>query len=167
MKNHAYIKSLLKPNGSKPTGRRVWSVDLEAVWLPLFTATNTTGDTVIPHDALGSPLRLAYNQDGTVKFSKSGKPVVRVAKHISDSVKMVRDNLVAHLTAFAHEVATANPEGFKAQIAANQEAGKPIIARDREAVELAMLALAEAEAEALRVPAAEAPAQEEREAVAA
>ena len=59
-----YIKSLLLPNGKKPTGRRVWSLDLESIWLPFFTATNLQSDTAIPLDALGAPLRLAYAQDG-------------------------------------------------------------------------------------------------------
>ena len=36
-----YIKSLLAPNTKKPQGRKVWSIDLETVWLPFFTATNT------------------------------------------------------------------------------------------------------------------------------
>jgi hypothetical protein len=45
------------------------------------------GDTAIPHEALGAPMRLVYNQDGSVKFSKAGKPVVKVAKDISDNVR--------------------------------------------------------------------------------
>ena len=61
-----YIRSLLMPNGNKPRGRRVWSIDLESVWLPFLTATNTVGDTAIPVDALGAPLRLAYNAVGSV-----------------------------------------------------------------------------------------------------
>ena len=40
------------------------------------------GDTAIPSEALGAPLRLGYNKDGTVKFSNSGKPVIRVAKEL-------------------------------------------------------------------------------------
>jgi len=102
-----YIKSLLLPNGKKPTGRRVWSLDLESIWLPFFTATNLQNDTAIPLDALGAPLRLAYAQDGTVKFSKSGRPVVRVAKPIADSVKLVRENFAANLVAYAEDVAEA------------------------------------------------------------
>ena len=30
-----YIKTLVKPSG-KSTGRKVWSVDLETVWLTVF-----------------------------------------------------------------------------------------------------------------------------------
>ncbi|GAJ15229.1 unnamed protein product, partial [marine sediment metagenome] len=59
-----YIKSLLLPNAKSPRGRRVWSIDLETAWLPFFTATNTMGDTAIPADALGAPIRLAYDKDG-------------------------------------------------------------------------------------------------------
>jgi len=47
-----YIKSLLMPSAKSPQGRRVWSIDLETVWLPFFTATNTTGDTAIPQEVV-------------------------------------------------------------------------------------------------------------------
>ena len=126
-----YIKALVTPQAKKAnTSRRVWSIDLETVWLPFFTATNVTGDTAIPHDALGAPLRLAYNKDGTVRFSNSGRPVIRVVKDLSDSVRMIRDNFTAGLMAYANEVATENPDGFKAEIAKAHEAGVPIITRD-------------------------------------
>ena len=156
-----YIKSLLKANASKPQGRKVWSIDLETVWLPFFTATNTMGDTRIPHEALGAPLRLAYNPDGAVKFSKSGKPVIRVAKDISDNVKLVRENFVAGLQAYANTVITENTEAYKAEVAKAVEAGKPIVANDREKLNDAMnkaveQAIAHAEAEERNAPAPEA-----------
>ncbi|GAI99055.1 unnamed protein product, partial [marine sediment metagenome] len=84
------ITALVTPIPKNQRGRRVWSIDLESVWLPFFTATNTTGNTAIPFDALGSPLRLAYEKDGSVKFSPAGRPVIRVAKEISQGVAMVR-----------------------------------------------------------------------------
>ena len=131
METTTYIKALVTPKAQKAnTARKVWSIDLETVWLPFFTATNTMGDTAIPHDALGAPLRLGYNKDGTVKFSLAGKPVIRVAKDLSDSVRMVRENFTAGLMAHANGVITENPDGYKAQLALCREAGKPIIARD-------------------------------------
>src|SRR3990172_124444 len=36
METPSYIKSLLIPNGKKPAGRKVWSIDLETVWLPFL-----------------------------------------------------------------------------------------------------------------------------------
>jgi len=144
-----YIKSLLMPNGKKPAGRRVWSIDLESVWLPFLTSTNTVGDTAIPVDALGAPLRLAYNADGSVKFSKAGRPVTKVAKEIADSVRLVRDNFTAGLVAYANGVITENPEGYKAQIELAREAGEPIIAKDRANLDKAIAnAMVEAVAEA-------------------
>jgi len=137
-----YIKTLVKPNG-KTSGRKVWSVDLETVWLPFFTATNTMGDTAIPHDALGAPLRLAYNPDGSVKFSKAGKPVIRVAKDISDNVKMVRENFVAGLQNYANTVITENTEAYKSQVKLCQEAGKPIQDRDKVKLDEAMAKMVE------------------------
>ena len=82
-----YIKSLVTPNtAKKPQGRKIRSIDLETVWLLFFTATNTMGDTAIPSEAIGCPMRLAYDKAGAVRFSQNGKPVVRVAKEVSDSV---------------------------------------------------------------------------------
>ena len=126
-----YIKSLLLPNAKSPTGRRVWRIDLESVWIPYLTATNTKGDTAIPYDALGSPIRLAYDKDGGVKFSKSGRPVTRVAKPIGDSVTLIRQNFVANLQQYAEQVATDRQEDYGKQIEMATIAGKPIIAHDK------------------------------------
>ena len=137
-----YIKSLLRPNGSKPKGRRVWSVDLEGVWLPFFNATNAMGETAIAHDTLGAPLRLAYEKDGSVRFSpNTGRPVIRVVKELQDSVRLVRENFVAGLLAYAHEVVTENPDAYREQVEANQSAGQPIIDNDRQALENAFSVL--------------------------
>jgi hypothetical protein len=142
METPQYIKALLRPNGSKPKGRKVWSVDLETVWLPFFTASNVTGDTHIPNEALGAPLRLAYQADGSVKFSNTGRPVIRVAKELQDNIKLVRENFVAGLTAFAQTVIDRQPDDYKAQVEASQQAGKPIVERDRLALDSALIEMA-------------------------
>lgn len=152
-----YIKSLLKPNGKKPAGRRVWSLDLESIWLPFFTATNLQGDTAIPMDALGAPLRLAYNKDGSVKFSNTGRPVIRVAKPIADSVKLVRENFAANLMAYAFEVKQSDPKGYEALQRNALKVGKPINNADAENLRRAIAeaqerAMAEATAETTPAP---------------
>lgn len=126
----SYIKALLKPNGGQPRGRKLWSIDLEAIWLPFFTATNAMGDTLIPADALGAPLRLAHDRDGSIKFSASGRPVVKVTKDVQESVRLVRDRFVAGLMDYANAVARENTKGYKAQVEASQRAGLPIIQKD-------------------------------------
>jgi len=142
-----YIASLLKPQ-VKSQGRKVWSVDLETVWLPFFTATNSARATAIPHEAIGAPLRLAYNPDKTVRFNeKSGKPVIRVAKELAESVKLVRENFVANLQQYAGSVRKGNPEGYSNEVHLNAEAGKPIISADRAALDEA---IAEAMTEAMK-----------------
>ena len=148
-----YIKNLLIPNTKSPTGRRVWSIDLETVWLPFLTATNTMGETAIPSDALGSPMRLSYDKDGSVKFTKSGRPVSKVAKPISDSVTLIKQNFVANLQQYAETVAEKNQEDYAKQIEMATIAGRPIIAHDRaeldKAVQLRLEeAVREAQAEA-------------------
>ncbi len=163
-----YIKTLLMPSAKNPQGRRVWSIDLETVWLPLFTATNTMGDTAIPHDALGAPIRLATNKDGSIKFGRNGKPVTRVVKEISQSVALVRENFVATLKDYAQSVAEAHPDEFNAQVALAREAGAPIMASERDALDKAIkaqiaAAMAEAEKSAPKEVADAAPRERERE----
>jgi len=149
METPNYIKVLLIPNGKKPQVRRVWGIELDGVWLPFFTATNTMGDTAIPADALGAPLRLGYNADGSVKFSKTGRPVLKVAKDIADNVKLVKDNFTAGLLAYASGVSTEHPEEYKAQLDMAKEAGQPIISKDRTNLDKATAeAIAEAVGEA-------------------
>lgn len=158
METPGYIKALLKPNGAKPKGRRVWSIDLETVWLPFFTATNAMGETAIPDEALGAPLLLAHNADGSVKFSRTGNLVMKIVKDIADSVRLVRENHIAGLLHYANTVAIENPGGYRAQVEASRQAAKPIIEKDRQALENA-LAVILAQAEAVADPIAEAVAQ--------
>jgi len=133
-----YIATLVKPQ-VKTAGRKVWSIDLETVWLPFFTATNTAGATAIPHEALGAPLRLAYNCDQTVKFNeKTGKPVIRVARELSESVKLVRENFIANLQNYTGEVRRSDSEGYATEVSLNREAGKPITEADRTALDRAV-----------------------------
>ena len=133
-----YIKSLLMPSTKSPQGRRVWAIDLETVWLPFFLATNTMGDTAIPVDALGSPIRLAYDKDGSVKFGKSGRPVTRVAKPLADSVTLIRQNFVANLQQYAGQVIEDRKEDYAVQLQMAQNAGKPIIDHDRSELDKAI-----------------------------
>lgn len=151
----SYIKSLLMPNGAKPAGRKVWSIDLETIWLPFFLATNIMGDTAISHEALGSPLRLGYSTDGSVKFNKNGKPMVKVVKELADTIRIVRENFTATLGSYANGVITTHPDDYKAIVASAKEAGEPITNKDRlamqEAIQQAIdeaVAKAQAEAEA-------------------
>ena len=142
----SYIKSLLTPTTKQPQGRKVWSIDLQTVWLPFFTATNTMGDTAIPAEAIGCPLRLGYDKAGQVKFSNAGRPIVRVAKELGDSVRLVRDNFTANLLNYAGSVIKDNADGYKAQVALAVKAGEPIYQHDRVQLDNALKVKAEAEA---------------------
>lgn len=156
-----YIKSLLIPNGKQPASRRVWSIPLEGIWLPFFTATNVTGDTAIPYEALGAPLRLAYSPDGSVKFSKSGRPVMRVTKEVADHIRLIRDNFTATLIAHAEQVSADNPDAYNQMVETSRLAGEPIISKDRRNMEKAVAqAMAEATKQADKSPKAKSKAPE-------
>lgn len=153
----AYIKNLLTPNAKK-AGRKVWGVDLETIWIPFFTATNTMQETTIPLDALGQPIRLAYNKDGSVKFSGTGRVVTRVAKDLSSHVAMVRENFVANLSQYAEAVQSDHSSEYNKMATSAVKAGKPIADNDNKQLELSIqrqveLTLAEAEKTVTESPA--------------
>ena len=106
------------------------------------------GDTAIPAEAIGCPLRLGYDKAGQVRFSQAGRPVIRVAKEIADNVKLVRDNFTANLLNYAGTVIKDNADGYKAQVALALKAGEPIYQHDRTQLDNALKAKAEAEAKA-------------------
>jgi hypothetical protein len=135
------MDSLLKPITKRQAGKRVWSIDLETVWLPFFTATNVEGKTEITPDVLGSPLRLQYDKSGSVRFSQSGKPVIRVAKELSDNVNMIKANFEQSLITHANTVKMDRPSEYKAQIDLASKMAVPIIAHDRAEYTKAVVAL--------------------------
>jgi hypothetical protein len=125
-----YITALLQPIPGQATDRKVWSIPLAGVWQPFFLATNAAGETAVPADALGHPLRLALEKDGTPKFSTSGRPVFRVAKDLGDQVRIVRDNFVAGLMAYTDTVSKGMAAQYKAQVEAAMKAGEPLAQKD-------------------------------------
>ena len=148
METPTYIKSLLTPTAKAPAGRKVWSIDLQAVWLPFFTATNAMGDTAIPAGALGCPLRLGYDKAGAVRFTPAGRPVVKVAKELADSVRMVKDNFTANLLAYAGNVIKEHGDQYKAIVQSATVAGESLFQTDKANLEAAIALKAAAEAEA-------------------
>jgi hypothetical protein len=107
------------------------------------------GDTAIPSDALGCPMRLAYDKTGAVRFSQAGRPVVRVAKELSDNVRLVRDNFTANLISYAGDVMTEHETEYRQQVETARKAGEPIAQHDRLELSKALEAKAEAEAQAV------------------
>ncbi len=163
----SYIKQVIMPKARQAkTSRRIWSIDLETVWLPFFTATNAQGDTAMPSEALGAPLRLATAKDGSIRFTDSGTPVIRVVKDISDMVRSIREQFTAGLMAFTNGVATENAEAYKSEAIKAVEAGKPIIARDTAKLQAVIKARADADAEAENETEAEATPERKPELVA-
>ncbi|MDP2730140.1 MAG: hypothetical protein Q8O55_06640 [Dehalococcoidales bacterium] len=144
------IKSLLVPpvKTEKKDSRKVWSVDLKKVWIPFFRATNANGETAIPVDAIGAPIRLQYDKAGQPRFSNTGRPVLRVAKPLSDNIKAVRDNFTANLISYATATEKSEPDAIKAHMELERKAGAPIINHDNAMISATLKAMAEAEAKA-------------------
>lgn len=120
--------SLLKPLPGAATGdRRVWSIPLAAVWVPYFTSTNARAKTRLAPEVLGAPLRLAKKEDGSIRFNKAGKPVLRVVSEMNAQIRTVRENLVSDLLADVAQTQKTHAAEFKAQVEAAQKAGAVIL----------------------------------------
>jgi len=122
----SYITTLMRPTATPASERRKWGVGLLTTWLPFFTATNLQGVTFIPAEAMGCPTRLAYGKDGSVKFGANGKPVLREAPELSQAIRLVKENFVAGLQTYAHEVADQNKDAWKGLVSHYAEVGEPI-----------------------------------------
>lgn len=170
-----YIKALLTPTGKKSGDRRSWSISIENTWVPFFTATNVMGETNLEPEVLGMPLRLAKSKDGAIRFSDSGRPVMRVAPELNAQIGIVRENFVASLQHYTGIVQTERTDDYTKQVAAAEAAALPILEASElevaEAVELlrAMEAAKNSHVpDTLPDPPAEAPAKgKKREMVAA
>ena len=126
-----YIKALLAPTGSSRVSHRAWGIDVETVWVPFFTATNVMGETTIADDVLGAPIRLAKGSDGEVRFTQSGRPVMRVHKDLNDQILVVRENFVAGLQAYTGSVMEERSDAYGEQVTKAQAAGQPIMEADQ------------------------------------
>jgi hypothetical protein len=129
-----YIKALLAPTKNSRGSRRAWSIDVESVWVPFFTATNVMGETGIADDVLGAPIQLAKGSDGEVRFTQSGRPVMRVHKDLNDQILVVRENFVAGLQAYTGSVMEERsdpPQADAEQVSKQHDAAKPILEQDQ------------------------------------
>lgn len=149
IKTPGYISQLLAPSTKPQASRKAWSIDVEQVWLPFFMATNTMQDTAIPYDALGCPLRLAFDKDGSVKFSRAGRPVTRIVKPLADSITLVRENFTANLKQYAQMVAKNRANDYQRNVKLAVAEGSPIHEHDKVELDKAIqMQIAEAVKEA-------------------
>jgi hypothetical protein len=136
-----YIKALLMPTTRRSGERRAWSIGVESVWVPFFLATNVAGETALPSDVLGMPLRLAKSKDGAVRFSNSGRPVLKVAPELNAHIGIVRENFVAGLQSYTGMVQQERPDDYKAHVEDAQRAALPIAEATKRDIEEAILAM--------------------------
>ena len=124
-------ESLLKPlPPQKQTDRRAWSIPLNLVWVPYFTAMKVAGKVEMADETLGAPLRLSTEKDGTPRFNTKGLPILKVAKQLADGVNMVRANIITKLTTDTATVQRADPAAYKAQLQRSHDAGEPVLQAD-------------------------------------
>lgn len=155
------ITAMLKPTLKRGGDKRAWSISVATTWVPFFTATNVMGKTTLEPDVLGAPLRLAREKDGSIKFSKEGRPMTRVHPVIAEQVKVCRENYEANLLAYAGNVAHEKATAYKAHVALNQRAGEPVVVKMDKDVEdfLAKIAADQAAADQAAAALADAAAQ--------
>ena len=123
----------------------MWTVS-PGVWVPFFSATNVMGETNVPDGVLGMPLRLAKYKGGAIRFSDSGRPVMRVAPELNAQIGIVRENLVASLRAYTGMVQDERPDEYKGLVDAAQQAAQPCFEKTKEDSDQAIELLKAAEA---------------------
>ena len=134
-----YVKNLTKPNdGGNPPVKRAWSIDVQNVWVPFFTATNVTGQTEVPSEDLGAPVRLAKGRDGSIRFSQNGRPSTRIAPELNKHIKMVQANFIGGLVSYTGQVMEQHEDEYRAEVAKGYEAAKPIHAAEEQELQQAI-----------------------------
>lgn len=128
-KTPSFIQALVTPGPGSQASRKSWSIELET-WQGFFTATNTMGDTNISPETLGAPLRLATDSDGMVRYTKNGRPSMRVAPELSQQIKVVRENFAASLVHYTGTVMEEQSDAYAAQVERNQQAAAPLMESD-------------------------------------
>ncbi len=159
-KSPSYISALVTPGPGSNSGRKSWSIDVESIWVPFFTATNAMGDTNISPETLGAPIRLATDKAGAVRFSPNGRPSLRIAPDLTKQIRIVRENFVASLQQYTGTVIEENGDAYRSQVEANQAAATPFLEQDTKLLQ------EELDRQAARA-ADETPCQEEAEAATA
>lgn len=132
------IADLLRPLTQTQSERRVWSIPLNTVWVPFFTAAKVQGVSNMSNEALGAPVRLGRAKDGSVRFGANGKPVLQVNKELATGVRTVRNNFVASLMDFTSHTAKTRAEDYKAQLMAAAKAAAPVVEADQNALDAAL-----------------------------
>ena len=87
--NKGFISALVSPGPGSTSGKKSWSIDVESVWVPFFTATNAMKDTEVSPETLGAPIRLGTQKDGSVRFTQTGRPSMRIAPELSTQIRVV------------------------------------------------------------------------------
>ena len=126
----SFISALVTPGAGSTSAKKSWAIDVETVWVPFFTATNAMRDTNLAPETLGAPIRLGLQKDGSVRFSSTGRPVMRVAPELTAQIAVVRQNFIASLQAYTGEVMAEQVDAYRGQIEANQQAGTVLLEHD-------------------------------------
>jgi hypothetical protein len=152
----AHFGAMLAPS-TKAISRKAWGLDVETFWVPVFTAAKVMGYAQdLPDESLGAPIRLAYDKDGSVKFSQTtGLPTFKVDPRVTEKVKLAMENYSSANLQHVGVVAQERKTAYQAQVKRQQDAGRPFIEADDaaqvEAVRLMHEAAAAALAEAAQI----------------
>ena len=74
---------------NQPGGRRAVSLLEHPAWIPFFEACNKERITNLPQSALDRGLYLQTDSEGEIKFTRSGRPQMRLAPELEVLIKNV------------------------------------------------------------------------------
>jgi hypothetical protein len=138
---------LFKPVEKKSQDRKVWGIGLSVYWLPFFTASNAAGETNLPPDVLGAPLRVRRDKNtNEPRIGSNGRPSFMVAEPLRLQIQKAQDNVIATLVDYTREKQELHPAEYASQVQMAAEAGAPIMVKDVADINDAFAKLAEHEA---------------------
>lgn len=111
------IGYLFKPVEKKSQDRKVWGIGLGAIWVPLFTASNAAGETNLPPDALGAPLRVRRDKNtNEPRIGSNGRPAFMAAEPLRLQIQKAQDNVIATLLDYTREKQELHPAEYASQV---------------------------------------------------
>jgi hypothetical protein len=103
--------------------KKVRSIPLDTVLIPLLTLSNALGITDIDKASLGYSIRIAHDKAGNPKFNANGQLKYEVAKPIRDNARTIHENWIDSLKVEVSQGYLANREAYdnerKAQLTAS------------------------------------------------
>ena len=136
--------------------RKVNSMSLQKTWLDHVRMTNHMRISNVPAVEIGHPIRVRYNDDGSVKLKANGEPATELQPALKREIKDTADAMEFTMRQNAKRHFLENQEDYRAMLKLEAELTAPIVVQEDADTLVAQAAKVEADRiEAERVAEAE------------